>query len=104
MLCLEWQYTKRRNLPDCSVCERSCATVLRDTELTVVIQFPVLHSGCERDAALVLFTECQLRRPLVQADAEALQLVLNQLLVRDGFQTVQHYQDEVARPRCTDDL
>ena len=66
---------------------------------TVYIELGVLHSRGEIDAALLLPPEADGRRSFVQADAKALQLMLYQLLVRDGFQAVQHYQDQVARAR-----
>ena len=66
---------------------------------TVYIELGVLHSGGEIDAALLLPPEADGRRSFVQADAKALQFMLYQLLVRDGLQAVQHYQDQVARAR-----
>lgn len=71
---------------------------------TIHIQLGVLHSGGEVNATLLLPPEGDGGRLLVEADAKAFQLVLYQLLVRDGLQAVQHNQDEVARPRSGDDL
>ena len=72
--------------------------------LTVEVKAGVLDGGGEAEAALVLAAEGDSGRLPIQADAEALQLMLNQLLVGDGLQAVQHDQDEIARPGCTDDL
>ena len=41
---------------------------------------------------------------LVQADAKALQLVLDQLLWLMGFRQSQHDEDQIAGARCADDL
>ena len=60
---------------------------------TVEVELRVGHAGGEVDAALLLASEGDGGRLLVQPDAEALQLVLDQLLVRDGLQTVQHDED-----------
>lgn len=53
--------------------------------LTVKIETGVGERSGEGDAALLLAAEGDPRRLLVQADAKALQLVLYQLLVRDGL-------------------
>lgn len=71
---------------------------------TVHVELGVLHGGAEVDATLLLAPEADGRRLLVQADAKALQLVLYQLLVREGLQAVQHNQDQVARARCGNNL
>lgn len=42
-----------------------------------------LHHGCEVDAALVLLLECDVGRLFIQADAKALQLVLDELMNDD---------------------
>lgn len=73
-------------------------------ELTIQVQLWVLHAGGEIDAPLLLAPEGHSRRLLVQPNAKPLQLMLNQLLVGDGLQAVQHNQNQVARPCCTDDL
>mmetsp|Transcript_12153 Transcript_12153/g.30665 ORF Transcript_12153/g.30665 Transcript_12153/m.30665 type:complete len:417 (+) Transcript_12153:144-1394(+) len=70
----------------------------------VQVQLRVRHVGGERQAALVLFLERQPRQLLVQPDAKALELVLDELLVRHGLQAVQHDDDQVARARGGDDL
>ena len=72
--------------------------------LTVEVEAGVGNGGGEAEAALLLAAEGDAGRLPVQADAKALQLVLDQLLVRYGLQAVQHDQDEVACPGCTDDL
>mmetsp|Transcript_9571 Transcript_9571/g.23022 ORF Transcript_9571/g.23022 Transcript_9571/m.23022 type:complete len:257 (-) Transcript_9571:385-1155(-) len=56
------------------------------------------------DAPLVLLLEGQRRGLLVQPDAEPLELVLDEPLVGDGLEAVEHDDDEVARPRRGDDL
>jgi hypothetical protein len=71
---------------------------------TVQVQARVGGGGGERDAALLLAPERDRGRLLVEPDAEALQLVLDQALVRDGLEAVQHDQDQVARSRRADDL
>lgn len=59
----------------------------------VQIQFG-LGNGCGQiDAALVLAPVIDVRRFLVQANAEALQLVLEQFLVVQRLQDVQHHED-----------
>ena len=73
-------------------------------KLTLKVQPRVGDGGGEADATLLLAAEGHAWRLLVQADAKALQLMLYQLLVRDGLQAVQHNQDEIACPCCTDDL
>ena len=71
---------------------------------TVHVELGVLHGGAEVDATLLLAPEADGRWLLVQADAKALQLVLYQLLVREGLQAVQHDQDQVARARRGNNL
>lgn len=71
---------------------------------TFQVQRGVGDGAGEVDAALLLLTEADGGRLLVEPDAEALQLLLNQLLVRHRLQAVQHDKDEVARARCADDL
>ncbi len=71
---------------------------------TVKVEAGVGERRGEGDAALLLAAEGDPWGLLVQANAKALQLVLYKLLVRDGFQAVQDDEDEVARPRCADDL
>lgn len=54
------------------------------------------YSRGEVDASFVLLLEADVGRFLVEADAEALQLVLDQLLVSERLQNVQDDQDQVA--------
>lgn len=56
----------------------------------------VAYSRGEVDASFVLLLEADVGRFLVEADAEALQLVLDQLLVSERLQNVQDDQDQVA--------
>lgn len=56
----------------------------------------VAYSGGEVDASFVLLLEANVGRSLVEADSEALQLVLDQLLVSERLQDVQDDQDQVA--------
>ena len=56
------------------------------------------YSGGEVDASLVLPLVADVGRLLVQPDAEALQLVLDQVLVAQGLQDVQYDEDQVAGP------
>lgn len=55
---------------------------------TIDVEFGVLHSSGEVDAALLLPPEADGRGLLIEPDAKALQLVLYELLVRDGLQAV----------------
>mmetsp|Transcript_870 Transcript_870/g.1876 ORF Transcript_870/g.1876 Transcript_870/m.1876 type:complete len:208 (+) Transcript_870:406-1029(+) len=55
------------------------------------------------DAALFVTLEVDVWFLLVQPDAEAVQLLLNKLLVRHRLGRVQHNQDQRARPRRADD-
>ena len=50
----------------------------------------------EVDAALLLGAVRDLRRRLVQADPESLELVLDQAFVRQGLERVEHDDDDVA--------
>lgn len=72
------------------------------------VQIELAVGGGTRDgeveASLLLLAEADGRWLLVEADAEALQLVLYQLLVADWLEAVQHYQDQIAGPGCTYDL
>lgn len=56
----------------------------------------VAYSSGEVDASFVLLLEADVGGFLVEADAEALQLVLDQLLVSERLQNVQDDQDQVA--------
>ena len=71
---------------------------------TIHVKLGVLHGGGEVDATLLLPPEGDGGRLLVEADAKAFQLVLYQLLVRDGLEAVEHDQDEVACPGSGNDL
>eukprot|EP00968_Pinguiococcus_pyrenoidosus_P000367 scaffold24_cov245-Pinguiococcus_pyrenoidosus.AAC.19 len=55
-------------------------------------------------AAAILELERDIRRRLVQPDAEAIQLMLDLELMTHGLGRVQHDEDEVARSRRADDL
>mmetsp|Transcript_11487 Transcript_11487/g.20786 ORF Transcript_11487/g.20786 Transcript_11487/m.20786 type:complete len:266 (+) Transcript_11487:198-995(+) len=70
----------------------------------VQVQLGVRHVGGKRQAALVLLLEHQPRRPLVQPDAKTLQLVLDELLVCDGLEAVQHDDNQITRARGGDNL
>lgn len=56
----------------------------------------VAYSRGEVDASFVLLLEADVGRFLVEADPEALQLVLDQLLVPERLQDVQDDEDQVA--------
>ena len=58
----------------------------------------------ERDAPLLFPLERQFRRRFIQPDPEALQLLFDEQLVRDGLQDVQHDEDEAGGARGGDDL
>lgn len=62
------------------------------------------HRRVQIHTALVLPLEVDVRRLLVQSDAEALQLVLEQLFVQQRLQYVQHHEDQVAGASHRDHL
>lgn len=62
------------------------------------------YHGLEVDASLLLASEDDVGRLLVQPDAEALQFVLQLLFVLQRLQTVQHDEDEGAGARHSDHL
>ena len=70
----------------------------------VQVQLRVLRRARQRDAAALLLAEADGRRPLVEPDPEPLELVLDQALVRERLEAVEHDQDQVAGPRRRDDL
>lgn len=63
------------------------------------VQLGLRHHAVEVDAALVLPLVVDVRGFLVQPDAEALQLVLQQLLVTQWLQAIQHHKNEVTGSR-----
>ncbi|KAG7150419.1 hypothetical protein HYQ46_000636 [Verticillium longisporum] len=62
------------------------------------------HRVCNVEAALLLLLECNIRRRLVNTDAEALEFRLNDTLVRQGLVDVEDDEDEMARLRHCDNL
>lgn len=54
------------------------------------------YSSGEVNASFVLLLEADVGRFLVEPDTEALQLVLDQLLVSERLQNIQDDQDQVA--------
>lgn len=54
------------------------------------------YSSGEVDASFVLLLEADVGRFLVEADAESLQLMLDQLLVSQRLQNIQDNQDQIA--------
>lgn len=70
----------------------------------VQVELGLGDGGVEVDASLVLPPEVDVGRRFVQPDAEALQLVLQQLLVVQRLQDVQHHEDQVAGAGHGDDL
>jgi hypothetical protein len=57
-----------------------------------------------RDAALLALLDEDVGRLLVEPDAKALELALDDLLVFEGLEDVQHYEEEIAGPGHRDDL
>ena len=81
------------------------AELLQDARALVPAQaLGLRHHLLVVDAALVLPPEHDLRRPLVEPDAEARQLALDQPLVGHGLHAVQDDEDHVAGARGGDDL
>ena len=71
----------------------------------VVGQVGVVEGAAhDPDAALGLLLEHELGRVLVEADPEALELVLDFLLVGERLERVEDEQDQVAGARDADDL
>lgn len=54
------------------------------------------YSSGKVDASFVLLLEADVGRFLVEADAESLQLMLDQLLVSQRLQNIQDNQDQIA--------
>ena len=71
---------------------------------TFQVQLWVGDLGGEGDTPFVLLAEVDLRRLLVEPNTKAFQLMLDELLVRDGLEAVQHDEDQITRPRSADDL
>jgi hypothetical protein len=59
---------------------------------------------CEVNAALVLLSERNVRSLLVQSNTEAVQLLLDHVLVRQRFQRVETDQNQIARLCRRNDL
>ncbi|KAJ8530370.1 hypothetical protein ON010_g14542 [Phytophthora cinnamomi] len=78
--------------------------LVQDLVDRVGVQLALRDRGLEVDAAALLAAEDHVGRLLVEADAEALELELDELLVRGGLHGVQHDEDDVARARRADDL
>ena len=65
----------------------------------VLVNVRQRHGVGDRDAALFLSTYENRRRLFVQSDPEAFQFGLDEFLVAERLEDVQHDEDEVARPR-----
>eukprot|EP00053_Salpingoeca_punica_P020781 m.212348 g.212348 ORF g.212348 m.212348 type:complete len:417 (+) comp20083_c0_seq1:2736-3986(+) len=70
----------------------------------VGVQVRCGHGAGEVDAAFLLFLQRDIGRLLVQPDAKAFQLILDDGFVPQRLQHVQHNEDEVASPRDCNDL
>ena len=73
-------------------------------EQTIQVHLCLIEGGGEVDAALLLLAEGDARRLLVQADAEAFQLMLDQPLMAHGLQAIQDDENEVASAGSANDL
>ncbi len=65
----------------------------------VLVDVRQRHGVGDRDAALFLSADENRRGLFVQAYPEAFQLGLNEFLVAERLEDVEHDEDEVARPR-----
>ena len=63
-----------------------------------------LARGVERQPAALLELKVNIRRPLVEADADVVQLALEKRALHEGFGGVEHHQHHVGGARDGDDL
>ena len=97
------QVVDGRVTPDRNV-GRIDAVLAHDGLDLVVIDVRQGNGARDVEAALVLLPEGNVGRRLVDSDAEAFQLGLDDALVRQGLVDVEHDEDEVARLGHGDDL
>lgn len=89
--------------PEGDVCRVDPVLIAHGTDL-VVINLSQGHGVGDIETAALLPFERDVWWCLVQADAEALQFVLDDFLVRQWFQDVEDDENQLCRPRGGNDL